>query len=185
MIWLPNFLIAGFPIRLVSYLIDLLVVKSIWKLVLIPLGLYFDMTYSKAFLSPYIIAYSLTYLSYFILATWLLKGQTLGKIVTGLRVVFLGGDEGLKAVIFREGLGRFVLLRYPFLYLTSIFLDNHRHIGDFFADSLVVREKAMEEYIEIFNRLPLESEPENLGENLWEEGEIQDESLDENQEDSL
>ena len=81
------------------------------------------------------------YLAYFVLLTKLNHGQTIGKMIFGIRVV--GFDEtelSWSTVLVREGACRFIL-KFPLLfigYLPVIFSKKKQHIGDYFSNTSVV-----------------------------------------------
>ncbi|WP_246125598.1 RDD family protein [Alkalicoccus halolimnae] len=136
---------AGFWMRLWAYATDLLVTGSLSAAIL---GLYFlatgggDLSILTFTISGLLSA--LITFGYFILMTKLL-GQTLGKMVFGIRVLSREKSElSWLDVIFREFVGRF-LHRFLFitnlLYLIVAFHPEKRGLHDFLGNSIVVLEK--------------------------------------------
>lgn len=96
---------------------------------------------SEELLSLYGFLSLLVYLAYFILLTKLNHGQTIGKMVFGIRVICFEEEElSWPTVLVREGACRFVLRGSIFMlgYLVTIFTPNKQHIGDYFSDTSVV-----------------------------------------------
>lgn len=137
----PKYFYAGFWVRLGAFLIDLLCIGSITRLTLgIALNLGW-IDYADSYLSFYGGAALVIYLAYFVLLTKLNHGQTIGKMIFGIRVV--GFDEtelSWSTVLVREGACRFIL-KFPLLfigYLPVIFSKRKQHIGDYFSNTSVV-----------------------------------------------
>ena len=69
-------------------------------------------------------------------------GQTLGKMVFGLRVVSVKHETlSWSDVIFREWIGRFISNIFKLLYVLVAILPDNQGIHDYFADTKVVHEK--------------------------------------------
>lgn len=137
----PKYFYAGFWVRLGAFLIDLLCIGSISRLTLgVALNLGW-IKYDASYLSVYGGAALVIYLAYFVLLTKLNHGQTIGKMIFGIRVV--GFDEtelSWSTVLVREGACRFIL-KFPLLfigYLPVIFSQKKQHIGDYFSNTSVV-----------------------------------------------
>ncbi|MBO0454952.1 RDD family protein [Candidatus Enterococcus murrayae] len=137
----PDYFYAGFWIRSFAYLLDLLCISAITKIVLgVPTNL-LGLTKSSELFSIYGFSTLLIYLAYFILMTKINHGQTIGKMVFGIRVVCYTEEElSWQTVLVREGACRFVLRGSLFMlgYLVTIFTPNKQHIGDYFSDTSVV-----------------------------------------------
>ncbi|MDU6523945.1 MAG: RDD family protein, partial [Enterococcus sp.] len=96
---------------------------------------------STDLISIYGISTLVIYLAYFILLTKLNHGQTIGKMIFGIRVVcFTEAVLSWKTVLVREGACRFILRGSFFMlgYLVAIFTPNKQHLGDYFSDTSVV-----------------------------------------------
>ena len=79
------------------------------------------------------------YCLYFAGLTLIFKGQTLGKMIMGLRTVRLDGYHlKLSDIFFREIVSRIIQRPYPFLYLISFFTSEKKQIGDWVANTCVI-----------------------------------------------
>ncbi|WP_153721496.1 RDD family protein [Sporosarcina cascadiensis] len=139
---------AGFWIRLWAFLIDFLMVSAISGIFIKPIFRLLDAGITKPFaflFSPYKIAALLLLLLYFILMTkW--AGQTVGKMIMGIRVVKLNGEKlDWNTVLFREGIGRFISQMLWIPYLLVLFTPHKNALHDIFADTAVVHERLFEE----------------------------------------
>jgi uncharacterized RDD family membrane protein YckC len=138
----PNYFFAGFWMRLFAYMVDLLCIGAIsgitidtvykiggWSSGTQPFGLY--QLFSLAI-----------YLGYFVLLTKFNHGQTIGKMIFGIRVVsFTEAELSWKTVLIRELCMRYVLQFNFFFYLgylPVIFTKEKQHVGDFFSETSVV-----------------------------------------------
>lgn len=137
----PDYFYAGFWIRLFAYLLDLFCISAITRIVLgLPANL-FNVEKSSELFSLYGFLTLLIYLAYFILLTKMNHGQTIGKMVFGIRVVCFTEEElSWQTVLIREGACRFILRGSLLMlgYLVTIFTPNKQHIGDYFSETSVV-----------------------------------------------
>lgn len=137
----PEYFYAGFWIRLWAFLVDLICISCITNA---SLGLLFRLLGKEPdnnFLSFYGLASLAIYLAYFTLLTKLNHGQTIGKMLFGIRVVSLTETElSWLTVIMRETVCRFILKTFPLNagYLPAAFSKRKQHVGDFFCDTSVV-----------------------------------------------
>lgn len=123
--------LAGFFLRLVAFVIDLVLVGSLTA-ILTPL--FTDQAILKNLVSI------LIYLAYFVLTTGLTKGQTLGKMILGLKVVRVDGKElNWADVFFREACCRLILKMVLPLYLLAGVTDKKQHLGDLICDTMVIK----------------------------------------------
>lgn len=137
----PKYFYAGFWVRLGAFVIDLLCIGSIIRLTLgVALNLGW-INYADSYLSLYGGTALVIYLAYFVLLTKLNHGQTIGKMIFGIRVVgFEETELSWSTVLVREGACRFIL-KFPLLfigYLPVIFSQRKQHIGDYFSNTSVV-----------------------------------------------
>lgn len=124
-------ILAGFFIRLVAFVIDLILISGLTKIVS---PIFSDLPVLGKFVSIAI------YLAYFILTTGITKGQTLGKMILGLKVVRVDGSNlNWVDVFFREGCCRLILKVVSILYLLAAFTDKKQHLGDLICDTLVIK----------------------------------------------
>ena len=130
---------AGFWVRLWAFLVDVFLIACLKGLVFTwfaRFGLPMDHTYVD------FIGGTSIYLAYFILLTKLNDGQTIGKMIFGIKVVsFTEKELTWSTVLIREGAMRFVFSAKPLFmlgYLVCAFTPDKTHIGDFFAQTGVV-----------------------------------------------
>ena len=125
----PDYFYSGFFIRLFAFTIDVLMIGAIQRMTLF----YFTDSALKTSLSLAI------YLLYFILLTKFNHGQTLGKMIFGIKVICLG-EETLSwtTVIVREGFGRYLQKVLLILYTLTIFTRYKQHVVDLLSDTSVV-----------------------------------------------
>ncbi|WP_237562975.1 RDD family protein [Bacillus dakarensis] len=134
---------AGFWMRFWAYLLDLVVIGSIDRIIINPifkmLGLELN---AISIFAPISIAAAITFYAYFVLMTKFF-GQTLGKMVFGLKVVNLKGERlSWGTVLFREWIGRFISTSIWITYIIVAFLPKKQGLHDLFADTTVVHEKS-------------------------------------------
>lgn len=138
-----TFAYAGFFIRLVAFIIDMLVVGAIFTMV-------------KTFLPTDVeilsfklgdVLETLITLAYFCLMTFFTNGRTLGKMILGLRTISLTSDKlSISQVLLREIAGRYVTNKFKILYLIVGFSPKKQGLFDVLLDTTVVKE-------DIFNHL--------------------------------
>lgn len=133
---------AGFWIRFWSYLIDLIVLGSISMLAIRPLFRLAGLEIAPdAWYAPYNLLAALFFFLYFILMTKYF-GQTVGKMVTGIRVIRRnGGPLDWKTILFREWIGRYFSKTLVVLYLIVGFTPKKEALHDYIADTLVIHEE--------------------------------------------
>ncbi|UXR70901.1 MULTISPECIES: RDD family protein [unclassified Staphylococcus] len=149
---LDAFLYAGFGRRFLSYVIDIMVLWAVKQMLLKPLFALTGMDEWQLWISYFNMANmieALFYFLYFVLMTRFFQ-QTLGKIIMGIKVY----TKQIKTlswadVLMREWIGRIisnVMLGLP--YLAVIFTPKHIGVHDYFADTVVVRQKYLKQIIE-------------------------------------
>jgi uncharacterized RDD family membrane protein YckC len=136
---------AGFWMRFWAYLVDLLVVFGLTGFLVKPFTMIDSFQEAtlwfwslSAFLS------GLVFFAYFIFMTkW--RGQTLGKMIFGLRVIRKDGKQlSWLDTFIREGVGRFIhrFIFWMFLiYIVVAFTPKKQGVHDLFADTLVIHER--------------------------------------------
>ncbi len=138
---LPDYFFAGFWMRLFAFTLDLLCIAAIKNS---SLGLVYrllGLEWQGGFLGVYSLVGIAIYLAYLALLTKYNHGQTIGKMVFGLRVVSLSGEElTWYQVLVREICCRFILMKFPLNlgYLPAAFTAKKQHVGDYFAETSVV-----------------------------------------------
>ena len=132
---------AGFWMRFWAYLLDLVVIGSIHRLIIYPVFRAMDVSLVEdGIFSPVSIATAVVFYLYFVLMTKY-YGQTLGKMVFGLKVVEISGNRlSWGTVLFREWIGRFISATVIFLYIIVAFTAKKQGLHDIFADTTVIYE---------------------------------------------
>lgn len=129
---------AGFWIRLVAFLIDVIVATAFSSAIASPL---IALAGWPEGLFPVGIKGFFFYL-YFILSTYFTNGQTLGKMIMGIRVIHPEEEKlSLLTVFIREGCCRLIQTTFWILYAITAFTERKRNIGDFLADTYVVKDE--------------------------------------------
>nr|WP_285874005.1 RDD family protein [Halalkalibacter oceani] len=145
------FYLAGFWLRLWAFLLDLVTVYAINGLLLSPLWRFAgggEITIAS--FSGQTVLTALLFFLYFAIMTKV-AGQTVGKMVFGLRVVSANGQPlTWGQILFREGVGR--LLHHIFfllqvLYVTVAFTARKQGLHDMIADTFVIQEKEPEQMV--------------------------------------
>lgn len=76
----------------------------------------------------------------FVGETWILKGQSIGKLALGIKIVSRSGEPiGFWRLFFREMIGRFLLLPITFIQLIVYIFTNGRFVHDLIGNSKVIR----------------------------------------------
>lgn len=135
----PAELAGGFWLRFWAFLFDSLIAGGLGKLLIdMPLNL-LDLDLNSQI---YGLVLSLVTMTYFTLMTYFNQGQTLGKMVLGLKVVRMDGEKlDFLTVFIREFIGRFIH-SYSFLkvlYVITAFNDYKQNLSDYFADTCVIQ----------------------------------------------
>lgn len=128
---------AGFWIRTVAFTIDAAVAAAFASIFASPITAFF---LTDGSLAAKAISGFLFYL-YFVLSTYLTNGQTLGKMITGIRVIH--PDEprlSLTTVVIREGFCRLIQTTFLLLYVITAFSERKQNLGDFLSDTFVVKD---------------------------------------------
>ena len=135
---LPSFAYAGFFIRLVAFAIDMLVISAINRILQSVLNPNIELGLGISLAS---IIYWLISLGYFTLMTYFNNGQTLGKMITNIRVVSLNGEKAdLWQIVSRETFGRYVQNKIVVLYLVIGFAPMKQSLADILSDTVVIRD---------------------------------------------
>ncbi|PSL43629.1 putative RDD family membrane protein YckC [Salsuginibacillus halophilus] len=136
---------AGFWMRFWAYLLDLVVVAGVNGLLISPFFIFTDASVSLfGIFGLQAVLTSLVLYVYFVLMTKL-RGQTLGKMVFGLRVARVDKTPlTWSSVLFREVIGRFIhrfLFITNLLYIAVAFTPQKQGVHDIFADTCVLLER--------------------------------------------
>lgn len=132
---------AGFWVRFWAYLIDLLVVAALTSILVKPVFVLSGLeTINMPWYGPYAVVSAVIFYGYFILMTKFF-GQTVGKMVMGIRVVSLKSDNlSIMTLLFREWIGRFISVTILPLYWIVGFTPLKQGVHDYIADTTVVHE---------------------------------------------
>ena len=137
---LTSFVFGDFTQRLGAYLIDILLIKTVSAIFLNIYGL-FGLWDTGAQFGLYNISKVLLYLLYFMIFTKVSNGQTLGKMVFGLRVVsFYNEKLTWNDVFIREFVGRFIQKKIKILYFVLFITQKKQTLADIFTDTSVISE---------------------------------------------
>ncbi|WP_236838597.1 RDD family protein [Caldalkalibacillus salinus] len=149
-----RYVLAGIGPRFIAYLLDLLLIGAIFFLTVQPvLYLVGAELYTTETFSAYVILSSLIGYLYFVVMTkiW---GQTLGKMIFGLRVVRKDGaslDWG--TAFFREAVGKFIskLFGIHLGFIWALFYPKRQAWHDLIGDTYVVMEQEVykRQYVEV------------------------------------
>ncbi len=145
---LPRYFFSGFLIRFFAFTVDMMIVGSLSTMVFSPLSVFLPLGEAgRKFISSAVGAI------YFFSLTFFTNGQTLGKMIFGLRVMEADGKRlRLSTVIIREVFGRLAMistLSVWLIYLPAIFTRKKQHFFDILCDTSVVVENylfAVEDY---------------------------------------
>ncbi|TQR33511.1 RDD family protein [Lysinibacillus sphaericus] len=150
---------AGFWIRFWAFLLDGFVITAIGGILVNPIFYLMDWSLSESvWYAPISIISAILYYSYFVLMTKFF-GQTLGKMIFGLRVMSLKHDKlTWSDVLFRDWIGRIINSIFMPLYILVGILPNNQGLHDFFADTTVVHEKVYIEKDIVQSSLPIKEQ---------------------------
>lgn len=149
----PDYFYAGFFIRLFAFTIDVILIGSLSHLFLF----FLNDSIVKTILSLII------YLLYFILMTKFTNGQTLGKMIFGIKVIAINEEQlSWTTVLVREGFGRYLQKVLWIMYSLTIFTRYKQHVVDLLTDTSVVTEnylRLLESTTESKENVPKETAP--------------------------
>ncbi|MDU7651014.1 MAG: RDD family protein [Anaerococcus vaginalis] len=140
---IPQFAYAGFFLRLVAFTIDSVVAYSFSNIIMKIFQIKTDLTIMNIEINP-LIETGICLLYFFIL-TYLNKGQTLGKMAMGIRVISLN-DEKLSFFdcLVREVFARYIQNFIKILYLIIGFSPNKQSLADMLVDTVVIKDDVVD-----------------------------------------
>lgn len=132
---------ASFGLRAFAFIVDMLVIGAINKILINVLGI--DLDYEIYGIEMAEILRWIVTILYFVIISLITKGQSLGKMIVGIRVVSLTSDKlDLGQILIREIAGRLIQNTIMILYLLPIFTPKNQSLIDFFVDTAVVKDDA-------------------------------------------
>ena len=128
---------AGFWIRTVAFLIDAIVAGAFASIFASPIN---ALLLTEETMAAKAVSGFFFYL-YFVLSTYFTNGQSLGKMITGIRVIHPEEPRlSWTTVVIREGFCRFIQTTFVLLYVITAFSERKRNLGDFLSDTYVVKD---------------------------------------------
>ena len=128
---------AGFWIRTVAFTMDAAVAAAFASIFASPITAFF---LTEGSLAAKAIS-GFFFCLYFVLSTYLTNGQTLGKMMTGIRVIHPDEERlSLTTVVIREGFCRLIQTTFLLLYVITAFSERKQNLGDFLSDTFVVKD---------------------------------------------
>ena len=132
---------SSFGLRFLAYMIDMMVISAIFSI-----GKFIFPIDPEAKVLGLVLAdviYTIVSLAYFTILSLITRGQSLGKIITGLRVVSVGGGNlSTSQILIREIAGRYIQNKFIFLYALALVTPKKQSFIDLFTDTSVVKEDA-------------------------------------------
>lgn len=128
---------AGLWIRTVAFLIDAVVAGAFAGIFASPIN---ALLLTEETMAAKAVSGFFFYL-YFVLSTYFTNGQSLGKMITGIRVIHPEEPRlSWTTVVIREGFCRFIQTTFVLLYVITAFSERKRNLGDFLSDTYVVKD---------------------------------------------
>lgn len=131
---------SSFGLRLLAYIIDMMVVSALFGIIKFILPIDPDVKILGLGLIEAL--HTLICIIYFTILSLITRGQSLGKIITGLRVVSVGGNLSTSQILIREIAGRYIQNKFIFLYALALVTPKKQSFIDLFTDTAVVKEVA-------------------------------------------
>ncbi|MDO5725315.1 MAG: RDD family protein [Tissierellia bacterium] len=139
----PKIFFAGGFIRLIAFAIDSIIISAIRTMVLNIFSLITNSNITVGKGGKYEIISLVITLLYFSILTYLNRGQTLGKMIMGIRVVNYNGERPeFTQTIIRELFMRYIHMQFPVFYVMIVFHPKKQSLSDIICDSYVLNEKA-------------------------------------------
>ncbi|WP_314989684.1 RDD family protein [uncultured Gemella sp.] len=132
---------AGFWVRFVAYLIDMIVIYAVASLLnTFSFGL-LNKQLDFPILGEESLSYVIVMFTYFIAMTYFFT-QTLGKMIMKIKVETNKGDKlSFSDVVYRELIGRLLTIFLAYIpYIAVAFTNKRKGLHDFIADTVVVKE---------------------------------------------
>lgn len=132
---------AGFWVRFVAYLIDMIVIYAVASLLnTFSFGL-LNKQLDFPILGEESLSYVIVMFTYFIAMTYFFS-QTLGKMIMKIKVETNKGDKlSFSDVVYRELIGRLLTIFLVYIpYIAVAFTSKRKGLHDYIADTVVVKE---------------------------------------------
>ncbi len=132
---------AGFWVRFVAYLIDMIVIYAVASLLnTFSFGL-LNKQLDFPILGEESLSYVIVMFTYFIAMTYFFS-QTLGKMIMKIKVETNKGDKlSFSDVVYRELIGRLLTIFLAYIpYIAVAFTNKRKGLHDYIADTVVVKE---------------------------------------------
>ncbi len=145
----PNFFYSGFFIRMFAFLIDSILAAALSRVIVDTAFRFLIPSATTSTTTYYQLAQIFIFLVYFTVLTYATNGQTIGKMIFGIRVVsFYEPRLKLSTVLIREFFGRFI---YTYAWLAALygiaaFTNRKQHLIDLLTDTTVVTENLIKAY---------------------------------------
>lgn len=138
----PYFIFGTFLQRMGAYLIDILMIR-IFSNTFLNLYELFGFWDTGARFGLFNMSRILLYLLYFTVFTKVSNGQTLGKMIFGLRVVSFAQEKLTWSDVFiREFIGRYIQKKIKLFYLVLFLTKKRQTLADVFTETSVISEKS-------------------------------------------
>lgn len=134
----PEEITAGFFLRFFAFLIDSIVAGALGSIIVDGSLNLLDLSLTSPI---YLGLKTLVFVLYFTLVNLITKGQSLGKLIMGLKVVRLDGkDLRVSDIIFREFFGRYIHTYgiLPLLYIVTAFTSYKQNLLDYLSSTTVI-----------------------------------------------
>jgi uncharacterized RDD family membrane protein YckC len=136
---------ARFPTRMLAHVIDMFVQVTVYIILAVMIVASNHQLDAASLTALFLVSYVLVTVGYPVIFETLSRGRTLGKLALGLRVVSDdGGPERFRQALVRglaSAIESWALFGVPAL-ITSLFSARGKRLGDVFAGTFVVRERA-------------------------------------------
>lgn len=130
---------GGFWGRLWALIIDLILVQALQAVTFAVINFFINQSLAQAEPTLAYLADQAVLILYFTFSSYLLNGQTIGKALLGFQVV---SNEfyriPLSVAFIREGLGKLILVQFPFLALFAVISPKRQNFMDYFTDTNVI-----------------------------------------------
>ena len=134
---------AGFWIRCVAFFVDAVFVAGLMNI-----AVYFDI---ESYIPISIgIVYMILFAFYSFVFVYLFDGQSIGKMLTGIKVVEDKGNKlGLSTVFVREFAGKIIMIPLFLTFIFTAFSYKKRSLMDYLSDTSVIKSKYQSLYYEL------------------------------------